>query len=99
MPSTESQLRLTVAYIRAATGETQEDLGRGLRLSQAQVSRKQSGRSTWSLTDLDRLSAHYGVPVPDLLSGVEHAVGRVPAHRRAAVVGGSQIVIPTGGGR
>ncbi|MGW5531713.1 acyltransferase [Streptomyces xanthochromogenes] len=94
MPSTEVNLRLTVAALMYATGETQTDLGRGLRLSQGQVSRKQSGAaggSSWTLTDLDRLSAHYGIPVPDLLSGAEHAVSRLPARRRAATIGGTQL--------
>lgn len=93
MSSTEQQLRLTVAALMYATGEDQRALGQGLRLSQAQVSRKQSGRSVWSLRDLDRLSAHYGIPVPDLLRGADCAVQRLPAVRRAAVIGGTQPVI------
>jgi transcriptional regulator with XRE-family HTH domain len=79
-----------------ATGETQADLGRGLRLSQGQVSRKQAGSikgSSWTLDDLDRLAAHYGIPVPDLVAGPECAVGRLPAHRRAATIGGTQTLI------
>ncbi|MEU3065047.1 acyltransferase [Streptomyces subrutilus] len=97
MPSTEALLRLTVAALMYATGETQADLGRGLRLSrQGQVSRKQTvsaGGSSWTLADLDRLSTHYGIPVPDLLCGVDHAVSRLPARRRAATVGGMQTTI------
>lgn len=96
MPSTEALLRLTVTALMYATGETQADLGRGLRLSQGQVSRKQSGSekgSSWTLTDLDRLSAHYGIPVPDLLCGADHAVTRLPVRRRAATVGGLQTTI------
>ncbi|MCZ4103548.1 helix-turn-helix domain-containing protein, partial [Streptomyces sp. H39-C1] len=84
MSSTEAVLRMTVAALMRATGERQDDLGRGLRLSQAQVSRKQSGRSMWSLTDLDRLSAHYGVAVPDLLCGMDHAVNKLSPRRRTA---------------
>ncbi|MFE7268736.1 acyltransferase [Streptomyces sp. NPDC057592] len=93
MTSTEQQLRVTVAALMYATGEDQRTLGAGLRLSQAQVSRKQSGKASWLLGDLDRLSVHYGIPVPDLLSGADHAVSRLPAHRRAAVIGGTQSVI------
>ncbi|MFE9413920.1 acyltransferase [Streptomyces sp. NPDC006704] len=81
-----------------ATGETQADLGRGLRLSQGQISRKQGGcarGSNWSLADVDKLSAHYGIPVPDLLSGTDHAVSRLPARRRAATIGGTQTTINT----
>lgn len=93
MTSTEQSLRLTVATLMYATGEDQRALGAGLRLSQAQVSRKQSGKASWLLPDLDRLSVHYGIPVPDLLRGADAAVSRLPAHRRAAVIGGAQSVI------
>ncbi|MCB5181492.1 helix-turn-helix transcriptional regulator [Streptomyces sp. SMC 277] len=96
MPSTEALLRLTVSALMYATGETQSDLARGLRLSQGQVSRKQAGSdkgSSWTLGDLDRLSAHYGIPVPDLLCGADHAVSRLPTQRRAATVGGLQTTI------
>ncbi|MFI5621561.1 hypothetical protein [Streptomyces sp. NPDC051567] len=60
-----------------------------------QVSRKQAGGggSSWTLADLDRLSAHYGIPVPDLLCGADHAVTRLPARRRSAVIGGLQTAI------
>ncbi|MDJ0347152.1 helix-turn-helix domain-containing protein [Streptomyces sp. H10-C2] len=89
---------MTVAALMRATGEHQDDLGRGLRLSQAQISRKQSGRSMWSLADLDRLSEHYGVPVPDLLCGMDHAVNKLAPRRRAGLIGGTQTVIHAGGG-
>lgn len=95
MTSTEQQLRITVAALMYATGEDQRTLGAGLRLSQAQISRKQSGRASWLLADLDRLSTHYGIPVADLLCGADHAVSRLPAVRRAAVIGGTQSVIAT----
>ncbi|MFI7278614.1 helix-turn-helix domain-containing protein [Streptomyces sp. NPDC049879] len=93
---TEETLRLTVAALLYATGETQADLAAGIGIGQGQVSRRQSGAVAWQLADLDRLARHYGVPVPDLLSGSEHAVRRLPAHRRAAVLGGTQTVLPAG---
>ncbi|GAA3015113.1 hypothetical protein Sfulv_62520 [Streptomyces fulvorobeus] len=79
-----------MAALMYATGEDQRALGAGLRLSQAQVSRKQSGRAAWSLTDLDRLAVHYGMPVVDLLSGADHAVSKLSPRRRAALIGGTQ---------
>jgi hypothetical protein len=94
--STEQHLRLTVAALMYATGETQADLGRGIGLSQGQVSRKQgncSRGSSWSLRDLDRLSAHYGIPVPELLRGADHAVRLLPAARRADCIGGTQTTL------
>ncbi|MER7817202.1 helix-turn-helix domain-containing protein [Streptomyces sp. NPDC096153] len=90
--NSEETLRVTVAALMRACGENQTVLARGLRLTQGQVSRKQSGRASWSLPDVDRLSAHYGVPVPDLLCGPTRAVEQLPHVRRAALVGGSQEV-------
>ncbi|MER7951879.1 helix-turn-helix transcriptional regulator [Streptomyces sp. NPDC096079] len=71
----EEILRLTVAALMARTGERQSDLAERLGLSQAQVSRKQGGTAHWSLEDVDRLAAHYGLSVLDLLAGPTHAVG------------------------
>ncbi|MZE55025.1 helix-turn-helix domain-containing protein [Streptomyces sp. SID5770] len=93
MPSTAAYLRLTVAALMFATGERQGDLADGLGITQGQVSRKQTGSALWSLDDLDRLAAHYGIPVPDLLCGADHAVSRLPATRRAAHLGGAQTTI------
>ncbi|MFF8557047.1 helix-turn-helix domain-containing protein [Streptomyces sp. NPDC015501] len=74
-------------------GERQADLAAGLGLSQAQISRKQAGTASWSLADVDKLSAHYGIPVPDLLVGVDRAVHCLPAHRRAPAPGAAQLTI------
>ena len=96
MSSTEAHLRVTVAALMYATGETQSDLGRGISLSQGQVSRKQGGGSSWTLGDLDNLSAHYGIPAPELLRGADHAVKLLHPSRRAATIGGIQTTISTG---
>ncbi|MEU1707558.1 helix-turn-helix domain-containing protein [Streptomyces sp. NPDC005706] len=93
MTSTERHLRLTVAALMFATGETQTDLGRGLGLSQGQISRKQNGVNVWSLADLDRLAAHYNIPAAELLRGADHAVSLLPAARRAVCIGGTQTVL------
>ncbi|WP_241565793.1 acyltransferase [Streptomyces sp. ZL-24] len=68
MPSTEATLRLT--------GERQADLAAGLGLNQTQISRKQSGTATWTLADVDKLSAH---SVGDVLVGVDRAFHCLPA--------------------
>ncbi|WP_331751268.1 helix-turn-helix transcriptional regulator (plasmid) [Streptomyces globisporus] len=73
-PSTEATLRLTVAALMHLTGERQADLATGLGLSQTQISGKQAGTATWSLADVDKLSAHYGIAVGDFLVGVERAI-------------------------
>ncbi|MFF3196707.1 helix-turn-helix domain-containing protein [Streptomyces misionensis] len=88
-----------MAALMYATGETQADLARGIGITRGQVSRKQGGGSRgslWSLADLDRLSAHYGIPVPELLRGADHAVSLLPAARRAECIGGSQTTLPPG---
>lgn|GEM_PF-5904855 len=86
-------LRTTVAALMQRTGENQADLAEGLRLSQSQVSRKQAARSDWTLDDVDKLSAHYGIPVVDLLAGPTRACEQLPPTRRAAVIGGHQTTI------
>jgi len=97
MSSTEAHLRLTVAALMYATGELQADLGRGIGLSQGQVSRKQSPKgSAWTLDDLDKLSAHYGIAPADLLRGADYAVSLLRPARRSAVIGGTQITITPG---
>ncbi|MFE1335850.1 helix-turn-helix domain-containing protein [Streptomyces microflavus] len=93
MSSTEQHLRVTVAALMYATGEDQRTLAEGLGLSQSQISRKQTGHAAWSLTDLDRLAAHYGMTVIDLLRGADHAVSRLPDGRRAAAIGGVQTML------
>ncbi|MFB7151024.1 MULTISPECIES: acyltransferase [Streptomyces] len=84
---TEELLRLTVAALMSRSGERQHVLAEGLGLSQAQISRKQSGRQHWSLEDVDGLAAHFGLYVLDLLAGPTHAVGvlhgSIPALRPA----------------
>jgi transcriptional regulator with XRE-family HTH domain len=68
-----------------ATGETQAQLAAGLRLSQGQISRKQSGRHEWSLSDLDKVSAHYGIAVWDLIAGPEVALSKLPESRQPGI--------------
>ncbi|MGW2227491.1 helix-turn-helix domain-containing protein [Streptomyces formicae] len=91
--SSQQTLRITVAALMRATGENQTALAKGLRLTQGQVSRKQTGAASWSLDDVDRLSEHYGIPVSELWCGPTHAVEQLPQVRRAALTGGSQRVL------
>jgi hypothetical protein len=83
MSSTERGLRITIAALMHATGETQADLGRGIGLGQTQVSRRQAGATPWTLADIDRLAAHYGIAVSDLLAGTDNAVRCLPTDRWA----------------
>lgn len=93
MSSSESTLRVTVAALMRACGENQTALAKGLRITQGQLSRKQTGRAAYSLGDVDSLAKHYGIPVPDLLAGPTHAVRKLPHVRLADVIGGSQEVL------
>jgi hypothetical protein len=79
--STEETLRLTVAALMQRTGERQSEVGAGIGLTQAQVSKKQSGKVAWSLADVDHLAAHWGMSVLDLLAGPTHAAQALPAGR------------------
>lgn len=90
LSTSEGTLRITVAALMRACGENQTKLADGLGLTQGQVSRKQAGLAAWSLGDIDSLSRHYGIPVPDLMAGPTHAVEQLPHVRRASLVGGSQ---------
>ncbi|WP_435854520.1 helix-turn-helix domain-containing protein [Streptomyces subrutilus] len=90
--STEETLRVTVTAITHRTGEQQADVAAALGLTQSQISRRQRGLSSWTLADCDRLAAHWGMPVLDLLAGPTHALTRLPADRVA--IGGQQTLLP-----
>ncbi len=78
----EESLRLTVAALMQATGESQRSVAEALGLTQTQVSRRQSGVTSWTLRDVDTLAGHYGVAALDLLSGPTKACEALPAGRR-----------------
>ncbi|WP_268253304.1 helix-turn-helix domain-containing protein, partial [Streptomyces subrutilus] len=90
--STEETLRVTVTAITHRTGEQQADVAAALGLTQSQISRRQRGLASWTLADCDRLAAHWGMPVLDLLAGPTHALTRLPADRVA--IGGQQTLLP-----
>lgn len=71
--STLETLRLTVAALRQATGESQATLAEGLGMKQVQVSRRQTGAAAWTLDEADALAAHYGITVAELLAGPTRA--------------------------
>src|SRR5688500_10709285 len=74
--STAELLRLTIAAIRAHTGESQRALAAGLGITQGQLSRRLSPTqgAEWTLGDVDRLAAHWRLRPLDLLAGPSHAV-------------------------
>ncbi|MEV6552127.1 helix-turn-helix transcriptional regulator [Streptomyces sp. NPDC051597] len=78
----EESLRLTVAALMQATGQSQRDLAEVLGLTQTQVSRRQAGTTAWSLRDCDVLAAHYGIGPLDLLAGPTRACEALPAGTR-----------------
>lgn len=80
--ATEETLRLTVAALMQATAQTQTDLAQAIGLTQAQISRRQTGRASWTLDDCDRLADHYGIPVLTLLAGPTTACQSLPADKR-----------------
>ncbi|MFH9970040.1 helix-turn-helix domain-containing protein [Streptomyces mirabilis] len=80
--SLDGRVRSAVAALLHATGESQTDLAAALGVSQAQVSRRQSGTAAWSLADCDAVAAHYGIDAIDLLAGPTRAMESLPAERR-----------------
>lgn len=83
MPMTlRETLQLTVASLMQATGTSQSELATALGLQQTQVSRRQAGRTAWTLDDCDVLAAHFGLPVLGLLAGPTHACELLPTDRR-----------------
>jgi transcriptional regulator with XRE-family HTH domain len=78
----EESLRLTVAALMQATGESQRSVASALGLTQTQVSRRQSGATSWTLHDVDTLAGHYGIAALDLLSGPTRACEALSADRR-----------------
>ncbi|WP_369228024.1 helix-turn-helix domain-containing protein [Streptomyces sp. R39] len=78
----EERVRSAVAALLHATGESQTRLADALGVTQAQVSRRQSGTAGWSLSDCEAVAAHYGIDALDLLAGPTRAVEALPAARR-----------------
>ncbi|MEU7326856.1 helix-turn-helix transcriptional regulator [Streptomyces griseoviridis] len=76
------RVRAAIAALMQLTGETQADLAAALEVSQAQVSRRQSGAAAWPLDDCDRVAAHYTIDVLDLLAGPTRACESLPLPRR-----------------
>ncbi|MGX1784753.1 hypothetical protein ACWIGF_26920 [Streptomyces diastaticus] len=92
MMSTEETLRLTVAALMQLTRERQPDVATAIGLTQPQLSRRQSGKASWTLSDCDRLAAHWGMSTLDLLAGPTHAADCLPTSRRPTA--GTQTAMP-----
>ncbi|MFE2296704.1 helix-turn-helix domain-containing protein [Streptomyces sp. NPDC059445] len=80
--SLEERVRAALAALLHAAGESQTDLAAALGVSQAQVSRRQSGAASWSLADCEAVAAHYGIDVLELLAGPTRATEALPVGRR-----------------
>lgn len=79
--SLEERVRAALAALLHAAGESQTDLAAALGVSQAQVSRRQSGTAAWSLADCEAVAAHYGIDVLELLAGPTRATEALPVGR------------------
>lgn len=73
----EPNLNATVAANARAEmarrGERQADLALAVGWTRATASRRLSGSSDWTATDLDRVADHLGIAVTDLLSDIQAA--------------------------
>ncbi|MEU5361573.1 hypothetical protein ACFY9R_31825 [Streptomyces albidoflavus] len=93
---TSATLRATVAVLMHVTGDTQKTLAGVLGMAQPGVSRRMRPDGSgcpWTLADLDRLSAHYAIPVVDLIAGPDAALRRLAPERRATTIGGRQAML------
>ncbi|MFJ8935121.1 helix-turn-helix domain-containing protein [Streptomyces sp. NPDC102365] len=97
--SLEERMRSAVAALLHAAGESQTELAAALGVSQAQVSRRQSGTAAWSLADCDAVAAHYGISAHDLLAGPTRAVEALPAGRRRMPGRAASASVPTSAAR
>ncbi|MEU9786029.1 helix-turn-helix transcriptional regulator [Streptomyces phaeochromogenes] len=80
--SLDERVRSAVAALLHVAGESQTDLAAVLGVSQAQVSRRESGVAVWSLADCEAVAAYYGIMAHDLLAGPTRAAEALPAERR-----------------
>ncbi|MFF4161402.1 helix-turn-helix domain-containing protein [Streptomyces sp. NPDC001678] len=80
----EESLRLSVAALMQATGDSQRVLAAVLGLTQTQISRRQTGATSWTLRDVDVLAGHYGMAALDLLAGPTRACEMLPVARHRA---------------
>lgn len=58
-----------VRTLMTARAEDQGDLAHVLGVTQAAVSNKLTGKTRWSIDDLDRMAEHYGIRAGDFLRG------------------------------
>lgn len=77
VPYMQPNLNATVAANARAEmarrGEKQSDLAHAAGWTKATASRRLSGTSDWTATDLDRIADHFGINVADLLTEVRAA--------------------------
>ncbi|MEU4173059.1 helix-turn-helix transcriptional regulator [Streptomyces sp. NPDC026665] len=92
----DERVRSAVAALLYATGESQVDLATALGVSQAQVSRRQSGAAAWSLADCDIVAAHYGIDVLELLAGPTRATESLLPQRRRSAARGRRAAVQDG---
>lgn len=107
MTSLDTQQSVTqmVRVQMALRRERQADLAGVLGIGQPSVSNKLSGRTRWSVDDLDRLARHWNMGVADLIlgpvaylptaSGSVNARERTAAQARRRPLGGAVLIFPT----
>lgn len=65
----QETISAVVRVYMVARGETQEGLAASLGISRPAVTQKLSGKSRWSLKDLQALSKHYDLTIEELVEG------------------------------
>jgi transcriptional regulator with XRE-family HTH domain len=67
--SLQEVITRVVRFLMTDFGRTQANVATALGVSQPQVSQRLLGKTAWSIEDLDRLSAYFGVTVAELVGG------------------------------
>jgi len=72
--SASESLCTTIGRLMSAHSDNQTSLALAIGLTQGQVSRKQAGKTVWTVPDVEKVAAHYLLTIPELFSGANAAV-------------------------
>ncbi|MFH8260506.1 hypothetical protein [Streptomyces roseolus] len=74
-------VRAIIRHITSLTHETNVDLGKAISMSPALVGRRQSSQSKWSVDELARVAAHWGLDLWCLFTDVDRVMHELPQDR------------------
>lgn len=86
------QISDTTLLLLRRCGESITDLAASLGQDRTNISAKVHGSRLWTVDDLDRIAAHFGISLLELLAGTQVALDALPHQRRAST--GRQTALP-----